>query len=117
MMMRVHQPRRHQAAAGVDDRAAGLKPLTKLDDFAAVDPDIGVPKLRPGVVHGDDAPRVADQEITHSAHVRARSASASAWSAALDAASTRPPPWAGPPCQSVTTPPAASITAMGAQMS
>jgi hypothetical protein len=115
-MMRVHQPRRHHAAARVDDRAVMVKPLTKLDDFAALDPDIGVPKLRPGVVHRDDAPRVADQERTHAA-TRARSASASAWSAALDAASTRPPPWAGPPSQSVTTPPAASITAMGAQMS
>jgi hypothetical protein len=55
-MMGVHQPRRHQAAARVDDRAVMVKPLAKLDDFAAVDPDIGVPKLRPGVVHGDDAP-------------------------------------------------------------
>jgi hypothetical protein len=49
-MMGVHQPRRHQAAACVDDRAVMVKPLAKLDDFAVVDPDIGVPKLRPGVV-------------------------------------------------------------------
>jgi hypothetical protein len=26
-----------------------VKPLAKLDDFAAVGEDIGVPKLRPGV--------------------------------------------------------------------
>jgi hypothetical protein len=116
VMMGIHQPRRHQAAACVDDRAVMVKPLAKLDDFAVVDPDIGVPKLRPGVCHGDDAPCVPDQERTHPA-TSARSASASAWSAALEAASTRPPPWAAPPDQSVTTPPAASITAMGAQMS
>jgi hypothetical protein len=93
-----------------------VKPLAKLDDFAVLDPDIGVPKLRPGVVHGDDAPAFRIRsDVTPP--VRARSASASACSAALEAASTRPPPWAGPPSQSVTTPPAASITAMGAQMS
>jgi hypothetical protein len=54
MVMRVHQPRRHEATAGVDHAARDLKPLTKFDNFAADDPDIAVPKLRPGVVHRDD---------------------------------------------------------------
>mmetsp|Transcript_23739 Transcript_23739/g.42523 ORF Transcript_23739/g.42523 Transcript_23739/m.42523 type:complete len:235 (-) Transcript_23739:376-1080(-) len=112
MVVRVHEARRHHTTLCQHHLAGGLQTAAYFGDQAIADQNIGLCQFAPVVVHGHDVGRVADQPFIHC--VPCKILSAAAWISVLAAANARPPLCTAAPDQSVTTPPAASITAMGA---